>query len=243
MAKKYAVLLMVLATSAMLILSGCTVIGYSIGSNLDRRRISPSQTEVISSSCDIRVRKTNGSVLRGTYLGLRYLSLAEYGEASKECQRRFGNHVLIPAIGETVSLLDAMTGDMKLEFRGFGGSNPGREYMLVGEWDQNQPQILSLRWAKSIVDMNGNVTEIDSIRSWLAQGKIVSRSAIALWNDRGELHIPINQVRSLEWTPARTNTVILTVMGATIDASVILLAILIYEWQRHPWSLFGSGDW
>jgi hypothetical protein len=202
-------------------MTGCTVIGMSIGSSLDassvrdidtKRAIDPSF--VYSSFADdtVAVKVSDGNIVRGLYAGL-----SESGRQDS-----------LPAPGDTIRVFAADTTEFLVpsRYRFRPGLFLGVDHLKLYRKDVRTSGIraTALEDIDSILCPNGFSLEGSTLRKIVAQD-LPLFSQLTIATKSGVTHIPLNDVTSVHPLQARgtTGKTIGTMVGAALDVAAISL--------------------
>lgn len=239
MAKKTVISVVYLLVYLAMLLNGCSLIGHHYGSKIDARGIPVWQVETVKIHSKVRVKKKNGEEFAGEYMELRQFFDSEYAQRYQQSKKQIRKNIYLPDLGETITIVDKLSGDMKLRFLGFGWRGPGREYLIVEGQENNDQEIVSLRWATSIIGEQGDVLDVNALRALFSGDGVASSAVIVIHQKSKVIQIPLNEIAEIQWYPTRAYTIVGTALGFLVDAGVAVgLGFLIYYSNNPPCSGF-----
>jgi len=218
-------LAVVAVAAATVQLSGCSLIGLTIGARSDASkpdyvRIPGWSVRSVKPGTPITVMQRDGARLHGLYDGITLVSAPAYARRYAGCQQRLQPEVALPALGDSIAV--KLTSGTQLERR-FSGFDL-REVLVTAE-GKTAPSRLPLKAVASITDRRGNVIDADKLDSLLLRGEIPAVSAIAVKTATGRTSIPADQVQQLEVRNTKQGKLIGFLVGAAVDAIVIVAVV------------------
>lgn len=177
----FSVIVLIAAIAAMLNLNCMTCFHSSLGAFDDRPykhavkdSIPEFDFESFKSGRKIFIVLNDGNSLRGWYYGLEDIPEEEYAEKYDKCLELLKDGIVLPALGDTISLsFEASGQDEVTIFGGFG--HKSIKSTPVEQLDSNK---LRAENVKSISFGDGIVIETETIRDLIRKGKIPLLSAI-----------------------------------------------------------------
>lgn len=233
MAKKTVISAVYLLVYLVMVLNGCSLIGHHYGSKIDARGIPGWQVETVKIHSKLRVKNKNGEEFVGEYLELRQFRDSDFAQRYCQSQVQVRKDIFLPDLGETITIVDKLSGDLKVRFLGFGWRGPGREYLVVEGQENNDEEIVSLRWATSIIGEHGDVLDVIELRALFSEDGVALSSVVVIRQKYGTVQIPMNEVAEIQWYPTRAYTTVGTVLGVIVDAGVVAGAVILIYLARH----------
>jgi len=230
-------------------LSGCTLIGYGIGSAIDasgKRTLAPQAfapenagRHTPEQGSKIKLILRDGEVVEGKYVGVERLPAAEYWRVYADARARFQLESALPEPGDSVTLALVTGRVLEGEFLGFEGQR-WIHFRRETPWRVAAADVVEMRYAH---DRSASGQTLDRLMS---SGAVPTMSAVALEVTMGRYGtrrterrlIPLDSVASVTYKPT-SNRSMFALVGLAADAVLVVGAIQ-YA-QEGLFSLEGGG--
>lgn len=215
-------------------LSGCSLIGYGIGSAIDassKQTLAPEAftpedggRNSFRPGTKLKLALRDGEVVEGEYIGVERLPADEYALVYAEARERYALQSELPEPGDTVTLALVTGGVAEGEFMGF--EFPHWVY-FKRETQHGVPATQYGVPATDVVEMSdGRDRSVsgETLDRLLSSGTVPTMSALALQVDLGRFWrterrlIPLDSISFATHKPTTGRTA-LTVMGLAIDVA------------------------
>lgn len=211
----FSVIVLIAAIAAMLNLNCMTCFYSAIGAFDDRPYVHVAKDSILDFDFEsfkrgrkIYVVLNDGRSFKGWYRGLEDIPEEEYAEKYNKCLELLKDEIVLPALGDTISLSFETSGqDEEMIFGGFG--HKSIKSTPFEEPDSNKLKAENDGTVKSISFGDGNVIETETIRDLIRKDKIPLLSAIGfsdtLTDKKGyriKRLIPIDEI---EWLKIEEN--------------------------------------
>ncbi len=199
--------------------SGCTLIGFGIGSTFDasyKRAVAPESfaPDTIKPRNRVTVKLKDGEKVNGWYAGLEAVSEDAYAERYARSRENHLPDFPLPELGDSVSLHLSSGEWLDAEFAGFdyGGS------VIVRSGELRRVAAADVR---ELADCYGDTIGGEVLRELLTASTIPLRSELVIYDSRRQAkEIPMEGVSVIE-RKSSTGRILGTVAGLAIDAAVI----------------------
>jgi hypothetical protein len=219
-------------------LSGCSLIGLSVGSMIDSgRRVGPAaRLTSTRPGRPVSVRLQDGRVVTGVFAGTEQVPAADYA-AAYETWRRSAPDTRLPRLGDALVCVrerwdSTGFGSEGSALRGrFGGL--GYEFVAVNIPGQAAPVLLPLEVIESIADGAGNrVSWLGEVRRGVPRGDFPLLTSFNVRVGDGVERIRLDQVASVERSPPRTGKIMGVLLGLALDGVAIAFAVAMSNYMR-----------
>jgi hypothetical protein len=220
--------------------TGCSVIGFGIGSAIDsskpKEKIVPGwEVQTIKPGNKIMLILKDGSGLEGKFLGLDRVPEQEYAEAYSRIRQQKPEGVLLPEIGENITITDTLGKEWAYQFLGYDF-----RHIVLRPQGETESIRMSLNLMSRIVDNQGNIIEGETIRKLFSENRLPLLSAISIRQEPILNRIPESGIE----VPVETTRVALDkiyqikvpikkqaaltgfLIGAVVDVTVIIIAVV-----------------
>jgi hypothetical protein len=211
-----------LAAGALLQFSGCSLIGYGIGSAIDGPRyttIKPSQSDTLRTETDVEVLLRNGKQIKGETVGSRGTS-----------QPSSMNDAAAPHLeprplaerGDTITVVAEDEAERAI----FIGLTPNS--LQVKDLENAKSQAIKLNLVDTVRLADGTTVEGNALRLQVVLGNLTLLRTVAVEIRRDTVYVPIEDIAELKRvnpTPARK---VFSFVGGVVDAAAIIGGILIF---------------
>ena len=235
-------IVLLVAAAVVLQLSGCSLIGFGVGSIIDASKsdsllIPGWRIETIKPGEGIRVLLKNGEEVRGTYMGHNPIPQEKYAARYADFQRSKQEELSIPALGDSITITlesgtqgkrlllgfdhQYLSGKLKQEADSALGLS---SYIIsVKHMHDTTSGMVFLHRVDKIVDSRGNEVKGKILQRLAYQREIPLLSSLAVKQQIKTVHIPMEEVYQIE-VPKKGN---LKWTGLAIGAAVDVLVIII----------------
>ena len=131
--------------------------------------ISLSELEALKPGTRIVVILKTGVLVSGKYAGLSLVPTEEYAESYAKSREQNKEEIMLPELGETVTVITETGKQYEVEFLGFDYGTILLRFEKVGKTRSSKENI---RLIKNIVDSRGNIIELETVRKLISEGKI-----------------------------------------------------------------------
>lgn len=220
-------------------LSGCTLIGYGLGSAIDsssKRTFGPevfapesAGRDTLKSGTKLKLNLRDGEVVEGKYLGVERLPAEEYAQVYAGARERYQLQSALPEPGDTVTLALVTGRVLEGELLGF----EGRRWVIF-----RRETLLRVAAADVVEMTDGGDCSVsgETLDRLLSSGAVPTMSALALevvvseGRTRREERrlIPLDSILSATYKPTSGRTVG-TLAGLAIDVVALIGAIQLRE--------------
>jgi hypothetical protein len=204
---------------------GCSVIGLGIGAWSDSRKpnnaIFPGwELEKVKPGQKVILLLRDGNQVKGKFVDLEKMGEKEYAETYQKLVEQKPDGVVLPAIGDTVSIIEKFEKKLNCEFFGFDF-----DHITVREMGRNLISQINLNNVKKIEQSDGSVVDETTLKRLLFEGKIPLRSFIVLENESGNTKNKIENVKEIQIPVKKNGKLRGFLIGAAIDVVVIIVVI------------------
>ena len=145
--------------------------------------ILPSEWHTITPGTRIIILLKSGDQLRGKYLKLVRVPQEEYAASYSKCREQIKEEIVLPELGETVTVIATNDKHYVLEFLGFDHGSILTRFEMMGKIRTAEED---LRLIKNIVDSHGNIIGEEEVRKLISEGKISLLSSGIIINSKGD---------------------------------------------------------
>jgi hypothetical protein len=178
--KIFSVLIAIMVAVVICQLSGCShlidaisvtgdVAGPKKATKQKQIIILPSAVHTIKPGTRIYVLKSSGAGVRGKYLELVRVPAEEYATSYAKCREQIKEEILLPELGETVTVITKTGKQHELEFLGF---DYGTILTRIERMGKTRTLKENIGLIKNIVDSRGNMIGVEAVRRLISEGKI-----------------------------------------------------------------------
>ena len=211
-----------LAASALFFFSGCSLVGFGLGSRADSSRpdeylFTPSGLDSIKSGATIEVTKRDSSVTVGQFERLAHTPSAEYTARCNQAMLALSNGTKMPALSDSVKIV---THDLHGR-RAFSGRLVGFGSGVV--WLASESRLVGLHveaidtlWKSTAVLVDGN-----TVRRHLNKGEIpFMPSALVVTTREGTKAISVDDILKVRQPVTKYGKWWGLAVGAVVDVGV-----------------------
>jgi hypothetical protein len=159
-----------------------------IGDVRDGREFNPDSLE---KGVQVEMRLRSGSLVKGRVMSVSPLPREDYASRYEAAREALSAEIRLPALGQTVALEDRDGQRFEGLCQGF---DRGTLYADLPGRDHTSPLLLA---RARFLAFGGVQQDADRLRSFLAEGRIPFRRAVALDGGGTALLFPLNEIRDL----------------------------------------------
>jgi len=135
--------------------------------------ISLSEVEALKPGTRIVVILKTGVLVSGKYAGLSLVPAEEYAESYAKSREQNKEEIMLPELGETVTVIRETGKQYEVEFLGFDYGTILLRFEKMGKTRSSKENIRKISLLiKNIVDSRGNIIELETVRKLISEGKI-----------------------------------------------------------------------
>jgi hypothetical protein len=217
------------AISVLLSQTGCTAIGFTVGSLYDDhhagvRAIKSHDLVTVPPGKPIFIKTIQGDTLSGIYPRRTSISLTDYAIRFAEYQRTIPHNKLVPAPGDSVVI----------HAHKFGGGLRARiaAYDVDALYAYNQSdsnlQKFTNRKIRSIIDRKGRVYDGKIMRQNIVQHHIPVLSVLNIQTTGALRKVPMSDIQEIHaWQKGKAGRKTGLAIGAPIDCTILLFLYLL----------------
>jgi len=181
-------------TATILLLESCSVTGWSAKEPPKGLNLSEGET--------ITIMQKDGSLLTGEYLGIGMMPFENYvKEYNLQTQESYEG-TFLPAIGQNVDLLTAVSGSKVWEGQFMGFDHRSIRIKMIGEL---QPEEIYFSSITNLSSRDGKMFQRMALRSMFLDGKIPLMSALEIKNAKEKMLVPISSIKEISVKNASGN--------------------------------------
>ncbi len=199
------------------------------GAKQKQNIILPSAWHTIKPDTPIIVTLRSGDQVRGKYVELARVPMEEYAASYAECREQLKEEIVLPELGETVTVIVTNGKKYELEFLGFDYGSILTQFELMGKIRTARED---LRLIKNIVDSRGNIIGEEAVRKLISEGKIsLLSSGIIIKGKSIRTQIAWEDIDQIQKRKKGTSSYIvpLIVCGVIFGAVVVILVVEFIE--------------
>jgi hypothetical protein len=237
-------IVLLVAVAVVLQLSGCSLIGFGIGSVIDSAGpdsvlIPGWKVKTIKPGEEIIVILKDGQKIEGTYEGMEPVPKVEYAKRYASFRKQKSEEFSLPALGDTITIELKSGVRGQREFFGFDHQYLSAKleeekdstliytsYMVsVRQLGDTTSGMVFLNKIEKIIDTHGNVVDGEALQELAFEGQIPLLSEIVLGPRVGINSVAMEKVYQIQ-VPKRGNAKWTCLgIGAAIDVIVIIVAL------------------
>lgn len=246
--------------AVILAISGCSVIGFTIGAISDASKpdtitVPGWELELVETGRPIRVTLKNGDWVEGRFAGIAHLPEAEYVKTYGTFRDENLDELILPAWGDTIIItmknqveghrqflgFDYYYAQVREETKAISELGAGAHVVYVSVVDDTVTGQVLVSEIEKITDKGRNQLKGEDLRWFLAQGQTPLLSAITVEGLTDTTHIPMDQVLQIEVKTKKTGAKTGFLAGAFLD--VIIIAVALVSGDSEPkQTTQGDGD-
>ena len=232
-----------------LIIDGCSIVGFGIGTAVDRSRSDEKRIDVweigkVDEGTRMTIFLNDGSAIEGEYGGLAALPDSDYLADYRRIQNEETGPLILPQIGDTIRISTVHKSENEYRFRCFiykyikkaseFNNHPvaGNQFILAIPLNgDGYIEEIALSDIQRVETMTGIVIEGDNLREYSRQGRLPLKTAAVLKPDSGaSLYMPVNQISSISIPRIKKTGKTLFIVGLVID---IVAALVILDFSKN----------
>ncbi len=232
------------AISFTLGLTGCSVLGFIAGAEIDYANQGGPQVDDLEDIGNFKmgqpvtVTRQNGDTLQGAYLGLFSRPSREYNRALDSAAALLGGAAFLPRVGKPVKVVTESDGVTSATTGTFDGFDPTCVYITVPASPERQS--VPSGTIVSVIGTAHHFTTGETIRTWLSQGILPCVSSMRLVRADSVLNVPLDDIKVINNTVDSNVRYIGFAVGAVFDIGLIIMA---KDFRMPSGSLSSSGSW
>ena len=232
--KIFSVLTTIMVAVIICQLSGCSAIieGLSVADEIAMLKkdapkekqiiILPSEWNTIKPGTGIYVLLRSGTRVRGKYLELVRVPAERYATSYAKCREQIKEEIVLPELGETVTLITKTGKQHELEFLGF---DYGTILIRVERMGKTRTAKENIKLIKNIVDSRGNIIGVEAVRKLISEGKIsLLSSGIVVKSKVGRTQIAWEDIYQIQVKKKGLPLAVIWV-AALIGAALVIFVI------------------
>jgi len=185
--------------------------------------ILPSVVHTIKPGTRIYVLLRSGAGVRGKYLELVRVPAERYGTSYAKCREQIEEEIVLPELGETVTLITKTGKQHELEFLGF---DYGTILIRVERMGKTRTAKENIKLIKNIVDSRGNIIGVEAVRKLISEGKIpLLSSGIVLKSKVGRNQIAWEDIYQIQVKKKGVPLAFKLVGGLIVGALLVYLLL------------------
>ena len=229
--------------------SGCSMIGYGIGTAIDNskedyRTKEKWDTGTAKKGRKVRVTLQNGNVIKGRYRGLDNLDYSDYTKRCNDFRQQSSETATYPCPGDVLTIVTATDDSIVGKFLGYDinyrlDENDSSAFEVLNQpdlyrltltvTDDSSPSDLLLSGVKSLSIGNGESIQSDLLKDAAEDQKLPLRSAINVRIKWDKQQFPVDDIKSFEIDSAHNTRYYLLAVGLVLDAGMIALGIALSQ--------------
>lgn len=232
-----------------LCIAGCTIIGLSIGAISDASK--PKQVtlpgmsaETVKPGVTVELTLKDGSRRSGKFVGIKHVPVENYEQAYNRSREQRPAGVLLPALGERITVVIRSSTAKEPEkfwqtdFHGFD-HDVVRMNTKVGK----ERQGWALSSVSKIIDAQNHEIAGETILNLLAAGQIpvLAVPVMILQKAKESTTVAVDQIQQIQITNKRNGTLTGFLVGAGIDATILIIAAATFSDGLGSGSISSSG--
>jgi hypothetical protein len=190
------------------------------GTGPDSGSIAKFNMEEIKTGTPITVHMKDGSKERVKFVGVDSIPFEEYSAKYAKSRENLPDSIILPNLGDTITLALESWGREKVRFFGLG-----HNYIIISPISDSSIKKVNLKIIEEIYDNNGNEFVIHDI---ISQSYTPLSSKIIVENQRKMEEIDINEVENIQLNRKTNLMPAALFMGVLVDALTIYLGYVYY---------------
>jgi len=224
--------IVVLSITLIFLVDGCTIIGFTIGSSLDRntpesKSVLYSEWLEIERGTDIKLINMNGDTTEGKYISANAMSFDQSKNQYRKWYQESGNTLNLPDIDSTVTF---KTIDNSYEGRFYG-------FDLNTVWikftDRHAQGVLPLKDIISISDIHNKTITGEDLKNKINNRLLPVSVLISFQMNKDTLSVPAMYIKDIRIKLSRNAKWWGALMGLPLDAVLVYSIHWLSKWQ--PW--------
>lgn len=225
-------ILIFIATFAIVQLYGCSVLGFVVGSGIDQREYQ--DPRLLEPGRHIQVTLKSGDRLEGNSSSVFRLGANAYQEFIEKARREGGDRVWIPNAGERIALDIDLSGELKTQEARFLGFDRGRVWVVPTDTkpDTGFIELLNLRVIRNPFTPALSLTSEEIVRLEIS-GILPSLSALSVESTEGKKVIPLSLISHVKSASSSAKWWGLGI-GLALDAFIVYEAVTNFSISLFP---------
>jgi len=226
--EKKMIIVVVMAASLAMSLSGCCLIGLGVGAIVDSSKpdsayVPAGKAQTLKPGKTITVTKLDGEAVTGAYLGMDFVTVTDYYETKyADAQKLNKDRCALPDLSQSITIIDTNSRRWDVEFRGFSRDFGGREYLLFRNLGQVIPNRVSLWSVSGIADSQGNIIQTDTLSQLINDRKIPTLSTLLIRSENDRIQIPTGEIEMVQYKLKHHGALTGFLIGACVDVIVVV---------------------
>jgi hypothetical protein len=239
--KTFSVLTAIMVAVVIFQLSGCSAIidGISVAGDMASLKkdaakkkyiiILPSAVHTIKPGTRIYVLLRSGAGVRGKYLEFVRVPAEEYATSYAKCREQIKEEIVLPELGETVTVITKTGKQHEREFLGF---DYGTILTRVGRMGKTRTFKENIELIKNIVDSRGNIIGVEAVRKLISEGKIpLLSSGIIVKSKAGTTQIAWEDIYQIQ--VKKKGVPLAAKLGVVLIASALVIVLFAYYFSKE----------
>jgi hypothetical protein len=220
MTTKKLLLTLLLAAWSLLQLSGCSLIGFGLGSSIDAKSpdeyvFTPSGADSIKKGATVEVLRTDGSMVSGKFERLEALESEKYTVRYQQFTNSAPIGKQMPALGNSIVIVKQEESGRK-ELRGiFLGFEKERIRIHMTVW--SRPATLYVHAGDTLLSSGTETIDGDVLRQHMRKGDIPYMTAIVISNRQGAQELYLDDIIRIRQSVSKKAKWLGLAMGAAVD--------------------------
>jgi len=185
--------------------------------------ILPSEVYTIMPGTHIYVLLRSGARVKGEYLELVCVPAEEYAASYANCREKIKEEIMLPELGETVTVIDKTGKQYELGFLGFDYGTILFRFERMGKTRTAKENISLIQ---NIVDRHGNIIGVEAVRRLISEGKIsLLSSGIIIKSKAGRTQIAWEDIYQIQKTKKGESSYIVPLIVGGVVVGIVLFII------------------
>jgi hypothetical protein len=235
-----------MAVIMILNLSGCTAIGFGIGSEIDNNKpdygpVNEGKLDEVGHGRKIVVELNDSTRVLGKFVGLVKDTGDDYRQRYSRIRAELAQNIYLPPIGDTVDFRYASGSSLKGIFEGFDQKfpcSPCSTYVSIRPWSDEGLTREKLQFLPYLRKALGDSAETVGICRLIREGKIPLMSRITIVNADKLENYSLEKVKKVQLKNGKSAKWIGLGLGLAIDISLAALFIALNNME-----IMGGGSW
>lgn len=191
------------------------------GAKQKQNIILPSAWHTIKPGTPIIVILWSGDQVEGKYVELVHIPAAEYAASYAKCREQIKEEIVLPELGETVTVIATNGRQYNLEFLGFDYESILTRFEVMGKTRTARE---NLGLIKNIVDSSGNNIGEETVRKLISEGKIsLLTSGIIIKSKTGRTQIAWEDIDQIQKKKKSKLSYMVPLLLGTIVIGVVIV--------------------
>ena len=209
-----------------IILTGCSVIGFGIGTIHDARKpdqlpMSKQKITEINPGTRIIITTEDDEIIVGQYIGLERSFQKLYAKRYKIAREKLNDKFSIPELAQVITVLTTRNREITGTLRGF---DDGLMWLrLINDVDSAAVRLTSI---EKIVYSQGVTLQGDTLKNLILSEAIPLLSEVTVQTDSGVSRIAREKIKSMQVFPKKNSKWRGLLFGATFDLLIAIILII-----------------